>query len=366
MISALGAIAESRGLDAVIIVAPDNVEYFTGIPTIGDATLMLIYEKKDNHFSLYVPLLEYYRYRHSAPSTIDVIGVSRALKPPDIPVVELDWGEILAKYKGLGKIGVDASHTSSLQVTVQRVLGDQVVDVSRDVWRVRMIKSAEEVKSIEVATRITLRGILAVCSGLREDITETSLTGVFEKAVRDQGAERLAFDPIIAFKPTNSYPHALPGTRKLGKRNLVLVDVGVKYRGRCSDVTRMVLWGKPRGDERKSVEAVVEALEAAVDSIKPGVKANEVYEVAAKVLEKHGLREKFIHGLGHGVGVVVHEPPYLRRGEEIVLEPGMVFTVEPGVYFAGDYGVRVEEVVLVTKRGARVLSSKLEKVLAAL
>jgi len=125
----------------------------------------------------------------------------------------------------------------------------------------------------------------------------------------------------------------------------------------------MIVKGKPSREEKRSLEAVIEALERTIDTITPGITAKEVYETACKILEKRGLRERFIHGLGHGIGVVVHEPPYLRAESTTTLEPNMVVTIEPGVYFNRLYGVRVEDVVVVTKRKARVLSKKLDRVL---
>jgi Xaa-Pro dipeptidase len=362
MLNKLRALAEEKKLDVVLISAPDNLEYFTGVPTLGDALGILVYDRRGDSFHLYVPLLEYHRYRDGLPGDVEVYAVSKSLKPVGVPTVDLDWKDIVKKYAE-ATVGVDASHHGPLQRSVLQALGEKAIDVSNDVWRLRMIKDDEEIRSIVEAVRITMRGIIAVESSVRDDVTETELVGVFEKTVRDSGVDRLAFDPIIAFKPNNAYPHAVPTTRRVSRRDLILVDVGVKVRGRCSDITRMILKGRPSSEERKRLEAVVEALEAAIDAVAPGVKASEVFEAAARVLDKYGLRERFIHGLGHGIGVVVHEPPYLRMGSDVVLEPGMVFTIEPGVYFPGEYGIRVEEDVLVTKKARRVLSAKLKRVL---
>ncbi|MGC8983195.1 MAG: M24 family metallopeptidase [Desulfurococcaceae archaeon] len=362
----LRELSETRGLDLLIVQAPDNIEYFTGVRTIGDATLLLTYSRRDDVARLYVPLLEYHRYRDALPGFVEVYAVSKFVKPGGIPVVSMDWKEIVVKAsEGFEKIGVDVSQGGPLQLTIYKALGERAVDVSQDIWKARMIKSEEEVLAIKEAVEVTTKGIQAVVAELRDGVTEAFLAGVFEHATRKRGAEGAAFEPIVAFKPNNAYPHTLPGNRVLSKNDLVLVDVGVKVRGRCSDITRMVLWGRPSEDEKRAIEAVVEAANTAIDAVKPGVKASEVYEVAAKVLEKYGLREKFIHGLGHGIGILVHEPPYLRAGSEHVLEPGMVFTIEPGVYEPGKYGVRVEEDVLVTKSGAEVLSRGLNLVIEA-
>lgn len=363
MIDILRTISENKNLDALLITAPDNIEYLINASTVADATLLLTYNRKADQATLYVPLLEYYRYRHYTPQSISVYALSRTLKPEDILVIEKDWKDIISEYKDYDKIGVDISHISPLQRTIQSVLGEKIVDVSNELWKTRMIKTTSELEAIIEATRITIKGILAVYSETRDNVTEATLAGIFEKTVRDHGVEKMAFDPIIAFKPNNAYPHTLPGNRPLTKRDLVLIDVGVKYKGRCSDITRMIIHGRPLRDEKKSIEAVSEAVNTAIDSIQPGVKAGEIFEKATKTLEKYGLRNRFIHGLGHGIGILVHEPPYLRQGSDTILEPGMVFTIEPGVYFPGKYGIRIEELVVVTKKGVKIISRRLESVL---
>jgi Xaa-Pro dipeptidase len=360
-------LAESKNLDALIISGVDNIEYFLDATVAADSPLLLVYERKDNVVSLYVPLLEYYRYRSLLPGYVSLYALSKTMKPPDIPVLEADWKDIVASVTSKWqRVGADLAHNSPLQALLVESLGEKAVNISNDIWNIRVVKSEREITAIKEAVSITSAGILAVQASVVDNVTETHLAGVFEQTVRSRGVEKMSFDPIVAFKPNNAYPHTLPGRKVIGKRDLVLVDVGVKHRGRCSDITRMIIRGRPSKEERMSLEAVVEALEVAIDAITPGVKAEDVYGVACKVLEKWGLRERFIHGLGHGLGVVVHEPPYLRAGSTTILEPNMVFTVEPGVYFNGCYGVRVEDVVVVTKRKARVLSKNLNRVLEAI
>lgn len=350
-------LAENKGFDLLIVHAPDNIEYFTGVSSIGDIAALLVYNRVDAKTYLYVPLLEYHRYRTELSDSIEVYAISKTIKSEDVPVLELDWKEIIAKLsENKEKVGVDISHPGPLQLTVTRAIGDRGVDISEDVWNFRSIKEEDEIKAIEKAVETTQKGIQAILVELREGITEVELAGVFEYTTRKHGAEKTAFDPIIAFKPNNAYPHTTPGLRPLKKDDLVLVDVGVKYNGRCSDLTRMITWGGLTGEEKQAIEAVVEAINASIDYLKPGVKAHEVYDVAVKVLEKYGLKGKFIHGLGHGVGIVVHEPPYLRPHSTKTLEPGMVFTIEPGVYIPGKFGVRVEENIVLTKDGVRTLS----------
>ncbi len=358
----LDSIMEEEKITSIILTGPDNIEYFLGIRTIADSPLLLHYEKKGEP-KLYVPLLEYYRFRDYLENTnVRVFAVSKTLKPSDASIIDKSFKEIISSFSREDKIGYDKEYTSPLTSYVLSALGDKIVDISKHISKYRMIKEDWEIENIKKAVAITSKGILEIVNNLSENITETELSGFFEFRVRRADVDEYAFPPLILFKPNNSYPHHLPTSNRLGKRNLVLVDVGVKYGGRCSDLTRMIIWGRKNKEELRAIEAVNEAIDNVIDAAQPGMKASELAEIAIKTLEKYGLSEKFIHGLGHGFGILVHEPPYIRRGSETVLEPRMVFTVEPGVYFAGKYGVRIEEDVIVTKKGLRILSKNLKRV----
>ncbi len=363
MLYKLENILEDKGVEEAIITAPDNIEYFLGIRTIADSVLLLHYRRGENP-TLYVPLLEYYRFRDSLKDTgIEVVAVSRTLKPSDAVVVDLEWRKLIGKIVSSEKIGFDKSHVSPINSLVTSILGDKIIDLSSSINKYRMIKEDWEIKAIQKAVDVTGKGIAEIVNNLNNDLTETEAAGLFEYRVRRDGIDEYAFPPLLLFKPSNSYPHNLPSTRKLGRRNLVLMDVGVKYNGRCSDITRMAIWGRRVREELRVIEAVEEAIDNVIDSISPGsITTGELASIAVKTLERHGLSEKFIHGLGHGFGILVHEPPYLRIGDKTTIEPGMVFTVEPGVYFAGKYGVRIEEDVLVTRKKARILSGNIRRV----
>lgn len=361
LVKKLERIAEEKGVKAVLIGSSDNIAYFLDTKIVGDALLLLYYSF--DRVELYTPLLEYYRFRDSLPSDIEVYALSKTMKPSDAKVLEDDFRTIVKKIvENHDKIGVDLSHNSPHSRTFTTLPQDRVVDVSDSIDKVRMIKEDWELDRISKAVDITGYCIYRLINSLTEDTSETALAGLFEYEARQQDVEELAFPPLTLFKPGNSYPHNLPSGRRMSSNNLVLIDVGVKVENRCSDITRMVIYGKPSVDELRAIEAVEEALNAAIDSIEPGVKAKDVDKASRDVLEKHGLNERFIHGLGHGIGVNVHEPPYIRIGSETVIEPGMVFTIEPGVYFNGRFGVRLEEDVYVSKTKAVVLSKDIERV----
>ena len=172
------------------------------------------------------------------------------------------------------------------------------------------------------------------------------------------GADGLGFDAIIAAGPMSSRPHYHPQRRPLQRGDLLLLDMGVQYQGYRSDMTRVVGLGRrPSRRLMQVYEAVLEAEQKAIAAIAPGVACRDVYMIAWETLEKYKMAKYFTHGLGHGVGLDIHEWPRFSRNSDEVLKPGMVVTVEPGVYLPGQGGVRIEDLIVVTRNGHRVISN---------
>lgn len=351
-----------KKLDAVIIVDPSNIQYYTGLKKIADPP-MALYINSDGEKTLYVTVLEYYRARNSLPKDIEVVAVSTKLSFEDMRLekstLENIVEDIVNKHN---RVGIDTKTRPPLSRIVE-YKNNKIVNISDEIWRHRVRKERWEIDMIRKAVEITIKGIRTLVDNLNENITDTQLAGIFEQRVRLEGVEDYAFPPLILFKPENSYPHNLPVGKNIGKRDLVLVDVGVKINGYCSDLTRTVPWKRPSMEERKALEAVVEAVDEVLDKAEPGMKGSEIDSIARNVLKKHGLDKYFTHGLGHGLGIDVHEKPYLTNGSNEVIEENMVFTIEPGVYVPGRYGVRIEEDVVMTSRGLKVLSRRLERIL---
>ncbi|MET1159883.1 MAG: Xaa-Pro peptidase family protein [Thermoprotei archaeon] len=364
-IKKLYGLIESKNLNAIIISSPDSIEYFLGVESIGDARLVF-YADKSGSMELYVPVLEYYRYKDQLEQRgIVVYGVSRRIKPRGMKLVELEWENIITKLieRHSERIGVDKKHSPLLEkILIEKRLDSKVVDVSDSITELRTIKDDWEIESIQKAIEITGRGIYEMVNSLSENITETELAGVFEYTVRKEGVTSYAFPPLVLFKPGNSYPHNYPSSTRLGRDNIVLMDVGVRVNNRCSDITRVAIWGSISEEEKKVLEVVLEALDNAIDTVEPGIKAGDIDKSARSIIERNGYGDYFIHGLGHGIGVVVHESPYIRAQADTVIKPNMVFTIEPGIYIPGKYGIRIEENVLVTKKGAKVLSERIDRV----
>lgn len=228
---------------------------------------------------------------------------------------------------------------------------------SNFIERQRASKDRCEIGLIKKAVAITERAFLETADFIRPGITEKEISDRLEDAFRRNGARWSGFRTIAAISRNASSPHSEPGKSKVPARGLVLVDAGCDYRGYNSDMTRMFLVGEMTRFERYVVETVIEAQKKAVKAIMPGKTAKEIDAAARDVIRKRGFGKYFSHGLGHGIGLSVHEEPSLSHNSSAVLKQGMVITVEPGIYIPRRMGVRIEDMVLVTGNRACKLTS---------
>ncbi len=235
--------------------------------------------------------------------------------------------------------------------------GDLIAS-SAVVTSLRACKSVAEIAKIEAALQLSERVLHNVTSALRPGQTERSVAAKFEHGFKDQGATKASFDTISLFGARPSLPHGEPGDQALEKGMGVLFDFGCVLNGYCSDLTRCYAFGNIPGSWYETIyNLVLEAQIKSIDAIRPGVLGKEVDRVARGIIADGGHGDHFGHGLGHGVGIEIHEGPRLNPESETPLEPGMIVTVEPGIYVPGQGGVRIEDVVVVTESGCRVLSS---------
>jgi len=191
---------------------------------------------------------------------------------------------------------------------------------------------------------------------LRPGVKEVEVAAEMEYAARRSGAEEMSFPTIIASGARSALPHGRASEQRIAAGGFVVCDFGVILSGYCSDQTRTVWVGAVTEDARRAYEAVREAQQAAIEAVRPDVAVGDVDAAARKVLRKAGLGRYFTHSTGHGVGLEIHEAPRVADGQKDILEPGMVITIEPGVYFPGKWGVRIEDMVAVTAGGCEVMT----------
>ena len=220
--------------------------------------------------------------------------------------------------------------------------------------RMRMIKDGDEIALIREAVRAGANLFDVAVGGIRPGASEVEVAGQMEFAARKAGADGMSFETIIASGVRSALPHGRASTTSIAQ-GFVVCDFGVILHGYCSDRTRTVYVGSATEDARRVYGAVLEAQLAAIDAVRPGASVGSVDHAARKVLRKNGLAKYFTHSTGHGVGLEIHEAPRVAKGQPELLHPGMVITVEPGVYLPGKWGVRIEDMVVVTEHGCEVL-----------
>ena len=329
-----------RKIDCLILTRPANVTYTTGFS--GDDSWAVI-----THRAVY--LLTDSRYvEQAAKLRRHCRIVERA--GPMVSVV----AKLLRKLKSVQTIGVEKSTSLADFGMLRKNVKGRLKTVSNVIEQIRGIKDIGEIAAIKKATQIAAEALERTLRHIRPAVTENELAGMLDFQIRKLGA-RNSFETIAAFGANGSLPHHQPGAKKLKRSDTILIDFGVRYKNYCCDLTRCFVVGRASGFYKKVYEAVQAAQTAALKMVKPGVEIRRVDSAAREVIARRGL-PVYGHGTGHGLGLEVHEGPVISAESKGRLQQGMVFTIEPGVYIPGKLGVRIEDDILVTESGCKILS----------
>jgi Xaa-Pro dipeptidase len=267
--------------------------------------------------------------------------------------------ELLARrLKGMDRIGINAHDLtlSNYRYIKKAVKKTKLVDVTSDMENARLIKQPDEVKKILKACDIATKAGKEIPEFVREGEAETSAAAELNYRMMKLGATGPSFVTAVAFGAKSAEPHYMPMQRRLKKGQFALFDYGAEYGRYVSDITRTFICGSPNAKQKEMYDVVAEAQQAALDSIRAGVHGKDVDASARTVIDKSRFKGRFIHSTGHGLGVSVHDPGSISPSRDMVLKEGMVLTVEPGTYIKGFGGVRIEDDVLVTKNGCKILT----------
>ena len=269
----------------------------------------------------------------------------------------------LAAQPGIAAAGFDPSHTtvaelaqlkeglpSRLRKAFLTSLPDPLVE------RLRLVKDDDELAIMREAALMGCKLFNEILTFIRPGLREVEVAAELEHRARLMGAEGMSFDTIVASGPRSALPHGHATSQRLPRRGFVTLDFGIIHKGYCSDMTRTVHLGSPIARERNAYHAVLEAQEAGVAAVSSGVSSGDVDEAARSVLRREGLAEAFSHSTGHGVGLEIHEAPRIGAKQKTRLQAGMVITIEPGIYLPGEFGVRIEDMVAVTRTGGEILT----------
>ena len=342
--------------DALLLSHLPNIRYLCGFT--GSAGLLFVEESGSVFFTDV-------RYDTQAHEEVKAAKVVIARKPSLAAVAEFLTKR---RKRGHGRIvGIESEHfTISEKKRLAGLMpsGVRLKDAPSMVERFRMAKDPEEIGLIRNAVKLGAQIFETGLGVLRPGVKEVSVAAEMELAARRAGADGMSFDTIIAAGPRSALPHGRTSTQPIPSGAFVVCDFGVILSGYCSDETRTVWVGPVPGDAHSTYEAVREAQQAAIEAVRPGISVGEVDAAARKVLKKSGLGRYFTHSTGHGVGLEIHENPRVANGQHEILQPGMVITIEPGVYFPGKWGVRIEDMVVVTAGGCEVLTPTSKEFLA--
>ncbi len=341
------ALAKKAGVDSLLVTHLPDVRYLSGF-TGSNAALMLAGGKS----------VLFTDGRYTAQAKTEAMGTRVVIANKPAVTAACEW----MVEAGVKRSGFDAIHTTvaaleSMRKAVPAKLRRSLfVAVEPLVEGLRQVKDEDEIAKVRAAAKLGCQLFDGMLEYLRPGLTEMEVAATLEHRARLAGAEAMSFETIVASGERSALPHGRASSQKLPKRGFVTLDFGVVLDGYMSDMTRTVHLGKAQPEERDVYDAVLEAQEAAVQAVVPGVTAGEVDEAARSVLRKVELDPWFTHSTGHGVGLEIHEGPRLAAKQTQRLEPGMVVTIEPGVYMPGRFGLRIEDMVLVTAAAREVLT----------
>ena len=337
--------AREQDVAAVVIGLSSNLRYLTGFIDEPGERMLLLVVPQSGEAAMIVPGL----YESQVRS---VSSVARILIWAD----EEDPRKLLesvARNLPTGRVLVDDSLWAQFVLSIDEVVAPRPLGLASELLTdLRARKGVDEVECMKKAGRIADRALEQTLAAPLVGQSELEVAHRLESAMMAGGADGIAFETLIAAGENSALPHYRAGHRTIRSGDVVILDFGCRVAGYCSDMTRTVICGAPSAAVSRAYEAVRGAYEAGRAAVRPGVEAQNIDRAARAVLTEAGYGAAFCHRTGHGVGLDVHEPPYIVGGNRTALEPGMAFSIEPGAYFEGSFGLRLEDVVVVGDAGA--------------
>jgi D-alanyl-D-alanine dipeptidase len=342
--------AEQAGLDGVLIAPGPDLVYFTGYqPTAITERITMLVAQRGHGPAMLVPILE----RPDAEAAVGTAAVALS-----------DWTDgsdpyaaAAALLEPAGRYAISdsawAMHVLGLQAALPQ---SSYVSMTQALPMLRAIKDADEIERLAAAGAAADASLKEIIKVQFSGRLETDVAADLAALLRKHGHTRVDFT-VVGSGPNGANPHHEAGNRRIEKGDMVVLDFGGIKDGYGSDTTRTVHVGVPTDEEREVFEIVRRAQQAGYDAVRPGVPCQEIDRAARKVIADAGYGDRFIHRVGHGIGLTTHEPPYMVEGEEHLIEPGMCFSIEPGIYLTDRFGVRIEDIVVATEDGGRRLNN---------
>jgi Xaa-Pro aminopeptidase len=344
-------------VSAFLITNPINITYLSGFT--GSRGFLLITKSKTILFtdSRYIE-----RAKYIVPKWIEVQNITKVWRNPT--ALKESWQKTIKSLR-IKSIGYEGDNLTVKQFEkYKKITGrlTKTTDISGEIESLRAIKDTHEIALLRKSQQINIHTFQLIKKFIqqqrrkRKPLREIDIAWEIKRKGFELGAEDVSFDPIVAFGKNSSVPHHKSGTTRLKQNDIILIDMGMKYKGYCSDFTRTILPKKPTKLQKEIYKTVSQAQQNTLTNLKPGLLEKEVDSLARSVIEDAGFAENFGHGTGHGVGLKIHEYPSINQEGTRTIEPGMVLTIEPGIYLPGKFGVRIEDMAVVNKQSVNVLT----------
>lgn len=328
----------------ILVTSKTNIKYFSGFP--GSAGSLVL---RGNKGFLLTDARYHLVAKRTIPSSFKIIDTTDGFEDA--------WKKFLKKYR-VQKLGIEGKNLTLHKYKNLKKISSGVVliDIDDALDKKRMVKGEHELSHMRRAQKITDEILIILKKWLKQGLSEKDIEWKIALIAHELGAEGLSFPPIVAINENGAAPHHQNGNKKLRSGDIVLIDMGVTVNGYCSDMTRVVFTKTPTTEQKHVYEVVLAAQNAAINKLKAGVSGSKIDKVARDVIKKAGYEKYFGHALGHGVGLDIHELPNLSKKYKEKIPAGAVVTIEPGIYLPGKFGIRIEDMVVVTANGVRNLT----------
>lgn len=342
----------NESIDAAILTSSETVFYFSGFMSDPHERVLAIVLFPHEEPFLFCPQMEVATAKETG-FPYAIYGYSDIENP-----WEMIKREVLKRTAKIERIAIEKQHMNveRFEILQKAFPGSEFIACEEKVNDLRLIKDRSEIEKLKKACELADYAIEVGSAAIKEGITELELVAIVEYELKKKGVEKMSFQTTILTGPHAASPHGTPGMNKVKNGDFVLFDLGVVYEGYCSDITRTIGFGDVPEEHVEIYNIVLKAQEAAVRSSKPGITCGEIDLTARNIIEEAGYGEYFTHRLGHGLGINIHEYPSINSTNKLVLQEGMVYTIEPGIYIPGKVGIRIEDDVVITKNGAETLT----------
>lgn len=339
---------KANQIDLSYVSNPSSIAYLSGFESDPHERVLALFIPSDKEPFLFTPAMEIESAK-AAGFTFDVIGYQDTQDPWQIIVQEITNRYSVPQHLALEKNALVVDRFERLIQAFQNT--DFSADITNVLQKMQLIKTKEELNTLLEAGNWADVAFEIGFKALKENVSEQEIVAEIEYQLKRRGVAKMSFDTLILFGANAANPHGTPGALQLQPNQLALFDLGVIWKGYCSDATRTVSFKEPTKQQITVYETVLKAQKAAQAAVKPGISAQELDKIARDIITDAGFGEYFTHRLGHGIGTTVHEYPSIVAGNDLIIEEGMCFSIEPGIYIPNEVGVRIEDCVYVTKAG---------------